>query len=264
MATSDPSQAFGSIALYADGSFSQEVAVGAWAFKAPELNLEGAGTTAGKTVTRFEFLAVLEGLEALAAADKSEKAIQVFSDCESTVAAINSLRKGEPLKKPERYADRADLLPRLQAVMAVRPVLATRYTGGSLHHQDCHRKARRHLREAVDHAPKILHRLVLVRQRTLLAQMIGERQSVLNRLAKLDEEVSILQLQVAALELSSRMADRDTCEQAVTIQSAPEIDVSTFDLKLPSADSVIDVPVDGITRNSAPPVGSGFGEAANA
>lgn len=60
-----------SIALYADGSFSQEVAVGAWAFKAPDLNMEGAGSGDGKTAARFEFLGVLEGLEAVAAAANS-------------------------------------------------------------------------------------------------------------------------------------------------------------------------------------------------
>ena len=138
MADSDVPQALDSIALYADGSFSHEVGIGAWAFKAPELNLEGAGKAEGKTVTRFEFLAVLDGLEAVAAADQSGLPIQVFSDCDSTVAAINCLQKGEPLKKPERYADRADLLPRLQAILAVRQIQVTRYTGGSLHHQDCH------------------------------------------------------------------------------------------------------------------------------
>ena len=181
--------------------------------KAPQLNLEGAGKAEGKTVTRFEFLAVLDGLEAVAAADKCGLPIQVFSDCDSTVAAINSLQKGEPLKKPERCADRADLLPRLQAVLAVRQIHVTRYTGGSTHHQDCHCRARRQLRD-----PKILHRLALIRQRSRLARLIGDRQSVLNRLAQLDEEVSILQLQVASLELSSRTTDGDPCEQLAARQ----------------------------------------------
>src|SRR5271169_3838599 len=178
MADTDVPQALDSIALYADGSFSHEVGIGAWAFKAPELNLEGGGKAEGKTVTRFEFLAVLDGLEAVAAADKSGLPIQIFSDCDSTVAAINCLLKGEPLKKPERYADRADLLPRLQAILAVRQIQVTRYTGGSLHHQDCHCRARQQLRD-----PKTLHRLALVRQRARLAQLIGERESVLDRLA---------------------------------------------------------------------------------
>ena len=213
MADTDVPQALDSIALYADGSFSHEVGIGAWAFKAPELNLEGGGKAEGKTVTRFEFLAVLDGLEAVAAADKSGLPIQVFSDCDSTVAAINCLQKGEPLKKPERYADRADLLPRLQAILAVRQIQVTRYTGGSLHHQDCHCRARQQLRD-----PKTLHRLALIRQRARLAQLIGERESVLNRLAHLDEEVSILQLQVTSLELSGPMTDAGPGEQLAASQ----------------------------------------------
>ncbi len=213
MADGNVPQALDSIALYADGSFSHELGIGAWAFKAPELNLEGEGKAEGRTVTRFEFLAVLDGLEAVAAADKSGLPIQVFSDCDSTVAAINCLQKGEPLKKPARYVDREDLLPWLQAVLAVRQVHVTRYNGGSLHHQDCHCRARRQLRD-----PKTLHRLALIRQRTRLAQLIGDRESILNRLAKLDEEVSILQLQVASLELSSRMTDDDLREQLAASQ----------------------------------------------
>ena len=104
--------------------------------------------------------------------------------------------------KPARYADREDLLPRLQAVLAVRQVQVTRYTGGSIHHQDCHCRARRQLRD-----PKTLHRLALVRQHTRLTQLIGEREAILNRLVKLDDEVSILQHQIASLELSGLMID---------------------------------------------------------
>lgn len=265
MADSDVPTAFESIALYADGSFSQEVAVGAWAFKAPELNLEGAGSGDGKTVTRFEFLGVLEGLEAVTAGDQSGLPIHVFSDCNSTVAAINSLRKGEPLKTPERYADRADLLPLLQAVLAVRQVCVTRYTGGSLHHQDCHTRAHRLLRQTVDHDPKTLHRLALKRQRSRLNQLIGERQSFLKRLATLDEEVSILQLQVAALELSSRMTDGDRSAPVAASQSAPGIEASIGDLSLPSADSASGAAsVDGAGSNAGLHVGSELGVAANA
>ena len=77
-----------SIALYADGSFCQEVGVGAWAFRIPAMNLEDAGSSEGHTTTRFEFLGVLHGLESLAATDTSGCPVHVFSDCESTVAAI--------------------------------------------------------------------------------------------------------------------------------------------------------------------------------
>jgi ribonuclease HI len=231
----DVCQPFESIALYADGSFSYEAGVGAWAFKVPQLNLEGEGSTGGKTVTRFEFLAVLEGLEAVAAADKSRSPIQVFSDCDSTVAAINSLTRCEPLKKPERYTDRADLLPRLQAVLAVHPVDVTRYAGGSLHHQDCHAKAHRRLRREIDCNPISLHRLALSRGRLRLSQLLGDRESILKRLAKLDEDVSVLQLQVASLELSLRLTDFDPGKQIAA--SEPVLEALPAELSLPSADS---------------------------
>ncbi len=208
-ANSDAGQRIESILLYADGSFSHEVGVGAWAFRAPELNLEGEGTSVGRTVTRFEFLAVLEGLEAVVAANKSGSPIRVFSDCDSTVAAINSLRKGEPLKKPERYADRDDLMPRLHAVLAVHQVDVTRYAGGSLHHQDCHAKAHRRLQQEIGEHPKYRYLRALKRGRSRLSQLVGDREPILKRLAKLDEEIPLLQLQVAALELSLRLTDSD-------------------------------------------------------
>ena len=75
----------------------------------------------------------------------------------------------------------------------------------------------------VDHNPKILHRLALIRQRSRLEQLIGDRESVLNRLAKLDEEVSILQLQVASLELSNRMTDAGPGEQLAASQPVPSL-----------------------------------------
>jgi hypothetical protein len=49
-----------SIELYADGSFCHEAAYGAWAFRVPALNLEGVGSSEGRTVTRFELLGVLK------------------------------------------------------------------------------------------------------------------------------------------------------------------------------------------------------------
>lgn len=158
-----------------------------------------------------------------------------------------SLGKSEPLKKPGRYADRADLLPRLQAVLAVRRVQVTRSTGGSLHRRDCHSRARRHLREAVDHHPKKLHRLALRRQRSHLAQLLGDKRSVLNRLAKLEEEISIAQMQVEALELSSRMTASDRCAQGSANDSLSDGE-----------------PVNGACGNAGLHVGSEPGMAVNA
>ena len=56
----------------------------------------------------------------MAAVDRSGLPIHVFSDCDSTVAAIEKLRAGLPLPKPGKYQDQADLLPRLQAILTER------------------------------------------------------------------------------------------------------------------------------------------------
>jgi ribonuclease HI len=202
MADSDGSLYCSPIELHADGSFSQERGVGAWAYLVPTLNLEGVGSADGKTATRFEFLAVLCGLEAVAAVDNTGLPIQVFSDCQSTVAAIDRLRAGLPLIKPGKYADRADLLPRLQAVLEGREVQVTWYGGGRMEHKACHRKAIRKLREEINSDPQVRHRAVLTRHRSRLGQLIGERGKTLDRLEKLDREISCLQLEIEALELA--------------------------------------------------------------
>jgi len=188
------------ISLYADGSFCHEAAFGSWAFTAPELTLDGVGSAPGPRVTRFEFLAVLHGLEAILAADQSDLPIRVISDCPSTVALIAAVREGRPLKRPQRYTDRADLFPRLRSVLDRRRIHATIYAGGSQHHQACHRKANRRLREEMDANPGMRHRSALIRQRTRLDSLIREREPLFDRLAKLGEEIAVSQVQIRALE----------------------------------------------------------------
>ena len=194
------------IELYADGSFCQEVGVGAWAFRIPAMNLEDAGSSEGRTATRFEFLGVLRGLEVLTATDTSGCPVHVFTDCESTLAAILRINKGEDLQNIKKYEDRIDLLPRLRAVIAARRVEVALYTGGSLDHQDCHRRARQRLREEIGLDERRQHHMALTRQRSRLTQLIEERGALIHRLGKLDEEISIAQVHAEALLLLMRTA----------------------------------------------------------
>ena len=120
--------------------------------------------------------------------------VHIFSDCESTVAAIIRINKGGDFQNIKRYEDRVDLLPRLRAVMAARRVQVTLYTGGSLDHQNCHRRARQRLREEIGLDARRQHHLALTRQRSRLTQLIKERGGLIHRLGKLDEEISIAQV----------------------------------------------------------------------
>jgi ribonuclease HI len=190
------------IEVYADGSFDDELGLGAWAFKIPRLRLEAVGSSEGKTTTRFEFLAVINGIEAVVGAEHSGLPIHVYTDCESTVSVIDRLRAGMKLRKPEKYADRVDLLPRLEAVLAQRTVLVTRIGLDPLEHQDCHRNALSRLRQELSKDPRMQHRVALRRARTRMAQLLRERRGLLVRLDKVEQEVSILSVEIEALESS--------------------------------------------------------------
>jgi ribonuclease HI len=190
------------IEVYADGSFNEELGLGAWAFKIPKLRLEEVGSSEGKTTTRFEFLGVLNAIEAVIAAEHSGMPIHVFTDCESTVSAIDRLRAGMGLRKPAKYADRADLLPRLEAVLARRTVLVTRVGVGPLEHQDCHRNALSKLRQELAKDPRMQRQVALRRQHVRMAQLLSERNGLLTRLDTVEQEISVRAVEIEALESS--------------------------------------------------------------
>jgi ribonuclease HI len=207
------------IALYADGSYSAEFGLGAWAFLVPALKLEGVGSSAGETITRFELLAVVHGLEAIVDADLcGSSAIHVYSDCESTVSLIEHLVAALPLKRPERYQDRVDLLPRLEAVLAHRQLRVTKYGSGKVEHGTCHRNALRRLREEVNADPRIRHRVILARHESRLARLAEERGTLLTRLEEIEEENTMLSLEIAGIRLAAGAAGLE--EVAVEAGSA--------------------------------------------
>lgn len=174
--------------------------MGAWSFNAPRLKLLRSGSAIGSTAARFEFLAVLYGLEEMLAVDSSGLSVHVFSDCDSTVAAINCLRDGKPLKRPSRYQDRLDLLPRLVSVLERRTVYVTRATGGNANHRVCHRTARRRLKEEIAKDPKVNYVLALTRQHARMADLIKERDRLLSRLTTIDAQMLVAPAKVEALE----------------------------------------------------------------
>ena len=134
----------------------------------------------------------------------------MLTDLFRTRLASGRFRVGLPLKNPEKYADRADLLPRLQAILSRREVRTTRFGLGRLEHQACHRAATTKLREEIDGSPRLRHELALKRNRSRLAQLAGQRGAVLKNLEKLDEDISVVQLEIEALELSLRQASTES------------------------------------------------------
>ena len=191
---------FPPIELYADGSFCRELGLGAWAFSVPSLGLLRTGSSQGSTPARFELLAVLNGLEELLEIGRSDQMLNVFCDCEATIALINRLRDGQPLKESGKCEDRIDLLPRLATILSRRMVCAARCAQKSLDHQTCHRQALGRLREEITRDPSAPYRLALARQRMHLDGLAKEREPLLKRLSVIDEELSMAQAQVEALK----------------------------------------------------------------
>jgi len=84
------------IFVYGDGTFHQELGLGAWAFRIPTLNLEQTGVGPGKNSGRFEILAMLHGLET-ALHESVDLELCGISDCPEVselAAKLAKLAKG--------------------------------------------------------------------------------------------------------------------------------------------------------------------------
>jgi hypothetical protein len=113
-------------------------------------------------------------------------------------AVINCLVSGEQLPEAKRYNDLSDLLPRLQTVLSRRLIRATPAAKGSADHRNCHRRAAERLRREIKNLSRFY--LPLLKQRNRLQTLRGERAATLRRLEKLEENISITEAEVEALE----------------------------------------------------------------
>jgi hypothetical protein len=68
--------------IYGDGSFHNEIGVGAWAFRVAEFGLNRAAVEAGSGIEVFEFAALLRGIEAVRALDRTVRPIHVYPSAE--------------------------------------------------------------------------------------------------------------------------------------------------------------------------------------
>ncbi len=196
--TSEAVEQDAEIRLYADGSYSQEARLGAWAYYSPLLSLRNTGGGHGMTVVRFEFLGLVCGLEEIAATDASARAIEVITDCTASKAVINCLAAGEPLPEAKRYKDILDLIPRLQTVMSGRRIRASAVGKDCSEHRDCHRRAGERLRYEIKNISRFY--MPLLKQSSRLENLKAERAGVLRRLSKLQEDIAMAEAEVEALE----------------------------------------------------------------
>lgn len=183
------------IAIYADGSFYDEIGLGSWAFRVPALGLAGSGAELGASSMYFEMLAAVRGIECAAARD-GLKPLRVHTDCKPLLDRIAQLCVGT-FTNPQTYEQK--LLPVLQRIVASRPVLGAKCNGTSAEHLLCHTEAGRVLREALAENTCFARKVAYVRQKARLQQLVKQRTSLGVHLGRLDEQIALLRAEVESL-----------------------------------------------------------------
>src|ERR1700719_4634769 len=88
------------IRIHGDGSFQNKLGVGAWAFRVAEFYLDRGAVEVGSGIEVFEFTALVRGIEAVLALDRTARPIHVHGDSQYVQTVFQCLLRNEPL--PER------------------------------------------------------------------------------------------------------------------------------------------------------------------
>jgi hypothetical protein len=187
------------ILIYGDGSFHQEMGLGAWAFRIPALGVDQCGVGPGKSSGRFEVLAILHGIETALTLDSSSGELCGITDCSEVTALAAELAapNGGSLKSG---VDKADLLPRLQHVLGTGRVTIQPLQTPAHDHHLCHLAAGRRLREEVQKNPILRYRVALDREYRRLRDLTEELQKLERRALELDIDLAVRRIQVQSLE----------------------------------------------------------------
>jgi hypothetical protein len=188
------------ILIYGDGTFHQELGIGAWAFRVPALGLEQTGIGPGKNSGRFEVLAILHGIEAALSVESSGE-LRGITDCsEVTALAAKLARPHAGNGSLKGGIDKGDLLPRLQLVLGTGRVIIQPLQEPALDHHLCHLAAGHRLREEIDNNPILRHRVALAREKMRIRQLMDERKKLEQRALELDVDMAVRRVQVQFLE----------------------------------------------------------------
>src|SRR5260370_22178228 len=101
--------------LYGDGSFYEQLGLGAWAYRIPTLGIGGVGVEPGSYVECFEFAAVVAGVEAVASIDATERPIHIHTDSEFVLILLKHLTDAVPLPSRSRFERARELFMRVSA-----------------------------------------------------------------------------------------------------------------------------------------------------
>jgi ribonuclease HI len=211
------------LSVYGDASYMADVSVGAWAYQIPTFGIRAVGLETNTRVERLELLAIVKGMEFVAALDASSRGIHVHTDSTFVLSVLSHLSSHEDLSSRCSFDRVRDLFLQARAALGIRQLKSSKIKGKPVDHQGCHLAARRYLKTHVwDGA---LHSGAAALKRTEQKLLIRQREY-----KRLEQQMARLaqQMERAKRELST--AENEVCalreiQRALTLSlfgGAPE------------------------------------------
>jgi ribonuclease HI len=200
--TAGPSE----ITIYGDGSYQQQIGLGAWAYSVPSLRLKDASVETATTVEHFEIMAALSGIRRALDVDYTARCFRVHTDSEFTLQFLRHASKGVALPPSKTFARVASLYALAIELSAQRRILPTKVNSVNREHRDCHRRAGKVVREALANNPGLAWKVAFRKEEDRLQTIAKEQDSLQRQLDALEDESILIRVRLQSLN-SSRPTD---------------------------------------------------------
>ena len=187
------------VSLYADASYSNEVAVGCWACTIPAFLVSKAGIELGGSINRLELAAVMHGLLLATALDHSGRRIHVHTDSDFVVAVMQHVASRTKLPAGKGYAAVADLYAQACDAASSRALTTTRRCIGDPHHAACDRAAKQELRRYCSDG-KFAHTILVKRAEAHRKSIVNQIRQLERSFEKRHQELLACEMEIAALQ----------------------------------------------------------------
>jgi ribonuclease HI len=190
------------IRIYGDGSFQHQLSVGAWAFRVSQFGLDHGAVEAGSTVEFFEFAAILRGIEAVVALDRTARPIHVFSDSQYVQKAFQPLLRKEPVPQRKAFNRIRALYSVTEQQLANRQIRFSMVSRTDADHSRCHLLAITTLREHIRGNRDLLIDIALRAEASRYESFTKERARLETRLRVIEDQLLFSYTRSQALLLS--------------------------------------------------------------
>lgn len=137
------------VVIYGDGSYSQDLLVGAGAAYVPSFGLQPAGSGFGPSAGHFEFWALVEGIRTVVRIDHTTRPLHLHTDSEYVIGVLRFLSSKTDLPARNSFDSIRELYVRAAQLIGTRSARSSRADTKGDFHRICHHSARRALRERI-------------------------------------------------------------------------------------------------------------------